>query len=124
MKAKYKFLAEETRHQMTIFDVDDSLVVTKSKIKVIDHENGKTIKLTPQEFNDYEQKANHELDFSEFNDPEILRGGLIIDWVFDILRKTLEKSKKVNASLDRISLIIVMLNIRYYKDFVLLLVQT
>ncbi len=91
----YSFLAKKTRNQMNIFDVDDTLTVTKSAIKVTDHKTGKIISLTPQEFNEYEKEAHHELDFADFEDPEILRAGKIIDWVFKILKDTLKKSKAV-----------------------------
>lgn len=91
----YTFLAKKTKHKMNIFDVDDTLVITKSSIKVTDHKTGKVISLTPQEFNDYEKEAHHELDFTDFEDPEILRAGHIIDWVFKILKETLKKNKAV-----------------------------
>jgi hypothetical protein len=92
---EYNFLANQTRHEMNIFDVDDTLIVTKSYIKVTDNKTGKTIKLTPQEFNEYEKQSHHSLDFSDFTDPEILKAGHIIDWVFKILKDTLKKSKAV-----------------------------
>ena len=93
----YSFLAKKARNQMNIFDIDDTIVVTKSSIKVTDHKTGEIISLTPQEFNDYEKEAHHELDFTDFEDPEILRAGKIIDWVFKILKETLKKSKAVGV---------------------------
>ena len=91
----YSFLSDKTRHKMNIFDIDDTIVVTKSAIRVKDNQTGESITLTPQEFNEYESKAHHQLDFSDFQDPEILRAGHIIDWVFNILKETLKKSKAV-----------------------------
>ena len=91
----YKFLADKTRHEMNIFDVDDTLVVTKSAIKVTDHKTGKTTSLTPQQFNEYEQATHHSVDFDDFADIEILKAGKIVDWVMDILKATLKKSKAV-----------------------------
>jgi hypothetical protein len=93
----YSFLAKKTRNQMNIFDIDDTIVVTKSAIKVTDHKTGEVISLTPKEFNDYEKEAHHELDFTDFQDAEILRAGKIIDWVFKILKDTLKKSKAVGV---------------------------
>ena len=41
------------RNAITIFDVDDTLVVTKSKIKVHNPKTGFSAELTPQEFNTF-----------------------------------------------------------------------
>jgi hypothetical protein len=92
---QYSFLAKSTRHEMNIFDVDDTLIVTKAAIIVTDNETGKIIKLTPQEFNEYETNSRDSLDFSDFANLEILKAGKIIDWVFKILRQTLAKGKAV-----------------------------
>ena len=83
------------RNAITIFDVDDTLVVTKSKIKVTDHKTGKAYELSPKEFNEYENSPNHELDFSDFQNAKILKAGKIIDWVFNILKATMKKGKRV-----------------------------
>jgi hypothetical protein len=80
---------------INIFDVDDTLVVTRSKIRVFDHKTRKVIELTPQEFNHYEADPDHFLDFSDFRDAEILKAGKIIEWVFDILRRTIKRGKPV-----------------------------
>jgi len=80
---------------INIFDVDDTLVVTRSKIRVFDHKTRKVIELTPKEFNHYKEDPNHFLDFSDFQDAEILKAGKIIDWVFDILRRTISRGKPV-----------------------------
>jgi len=51
---------------ITIFDVDDTLVVTKSKIKVHNPKTGFSTELTPQEFNTFQQRSNDKMDFSDF----------------------------------------------------------
>ena len=88
-------LNEAKYQKINIFDVDDTLVVTDSKIKVTDNKTGKVYELTPKEFNEYEAKAHHDLDFSDFGDPDILKAGKIIDWVFNILKATMKKGKRV-----------------------------
>lgn len=80
---------------ITIFDVDDTLVVTKSKIKVHNPKTGFSTELTPQEFNTFQQRPNDRMDFSDFQNPDILKGGMIIEWVFDILKRTIAKGKPV-----------------------------
>jgi hypothetical protein len=80
---------------ITIFDVDDTLVVTKSKIKVHNPKTGFSTELTPQEFNTFQQRPNDKMDFSDFQNPNILKGGMIIEWVFNILKRTIAKGKPV-----------------------------
>ena len=80
---------------ITIFDVDDTLVVTKSKIKVHNPNTGFSTELTPQEFNTFQKRPNDNMDFSDFQNPNILKGGMIIEWVFDILKRTIAKGKPV-----------------------------
>ena len=80
---------------ITIFDVDDTLVVTKSKIKVHNPKTGFSTELTPQEFNTFQQRPNDKMDFSDFQNPDILKGGMIIEWVFNILKRTIAKGKPV-----------------------------
>lgn len=82
-------------NDITIFDVDDTLVVTKSKIKVHNPKTGFSTELTPQEFNTFQQRPNDKMDFSDFQNPNILKGGLIIEWVFNILKRTIAKGKPV-----------------------------
>ena len=78
-----EFVNEAAKYSsINIFDVDDTLVVTDSKIRVTDHETKQTYELTPKEFNEYEAQPHHELDFTDFQNPDILKAGKIIDWVF------------------------------------------
>lgn len=81
--------------RMSIFDVDDTLVVTSAKIRVFDPHTGEEYGLTPGEFNDYEKKSHHELDFSEFDDGELLLNGKPIEWVLNILKRSMNKERAV-----------------------------
>ena len=83
------------RNAITIFDVDDTLVVTKSKIKVHNPKTGFSADLTPQEFNTFKTMPNDKMDFSDFQSLDILKGGKIIEWVFSILRRTIAKGAPV-----------------------------
>lgn len=50
---------------LTIFDIDDTLFRTQSKVHVM--KNGKSIKkLSPAEFNSYKLKSGEEFDYHEF----------------------------------------------------------
>lgn len=67
---EYILMSEEARiGTLNIFDVDDTLFKTNTKISVI--KNGRVIKkLTNQEYNTYEKKPGEELDFSDFRSAE------------------------------------------------------
>lgn len=80
---------------ITIFDVDDTLVVTRALIKIRDTQTGETFKITPAEFNEFEKLNSHELDFSDFRDLEILKAGKIVDKIFKILKETIKKNRRV-----------------------------
>lgn len=65
--ADLSFLKEEQEvGKAYVFDVDDTLIKSGSKIKVIN--NGQVVrKLTPQEFNVYKKEPGETFDFSEFD---------------------------------------------------------
>jgi len=93
-----QFITEKwSGDSITIFDIDDTLVVTNSKIKVHDHSNNKYYELTPKEFNEYQKDPNHVLDFSDFQNPDILKAGRIIDWVMNVLQKTMQVERAVGV---------------------------
>tara|TARA_R110002126_G_scaffold5861_7_gene31235 strand:+ start:2294 stop:2938 length:645 start_codon:yes stop_codon:yes gene_type:complete len=81
--------------KITIFDVDDTLIITKSKIKVHNPKTGFSAELTPQEFNTFKTRPNDKMDFSDFQSLDILKAGKIIEWVFAILKRTIAKGKPV-----------------------------
>lgn len=57
------------RRSLVIFDIDDTLLHTTAKIKVVG--NGRVVRqLTNQEFNNYELQPGEEFDFGEFRDAE------------------------------------------------------
>jgi len=86
---------KEKYDAITVFDVDDTLVVTKSMIKVHDTNTGETFELTPSQFNEFEKQAHHKMDFSDFTNLDILKAGQIIEKVFSVLQKTMAKGRRV-----------------------------
>lgn len=80
---------------ITIFDLDDTLIVTSSKIRVFNPATGFSVELTPREFNEFKYRDGDEMDFSDFRDLEILKAGHIIEWVFNILKRTVSKGDPV-----------------------------
>ena len=78
----------DTGNRLVIFDLDDTLVKTDAKIKIVDRKTGKILKeMTPQEFNSFESKSKrHILNFEDFLSPEILRQGKFIHEIFSKLK--------------------------------------
>lgn len=96
---KYEDFVDPSRKEkydaITVFDVDDTLVITQSKIKVKDINTGETFELTPAQFNEFEKHPHHEMDFSDFTDLSILKAGTIIKKIFKVLKKTMEDGRRV-----------------------------
>ena len=80
---------------ITIFDLDDTLVVTNARIAVKDSKTGEIFHLTPQEFNEYEHQPHHEVNYSQFEDPQILKAGKLVENILNILKDTYENSTAV-----------------------------
>ena len=72
--------------KIAVFDIDETLILTKAKIKVFDPNTGEAFELTPEEFNEYEKAPGHQLDFSQFRDLEIMKAGKLIDYYLKILK--------------------------------------
>lgn len=86
MKSVFK-LKNIKGDRLVIFDLDDTLVKTDAKIKIIHHKSHKVLKeLTPNQFNSFKNKSGHILDFDDFEDPEILRQGEFIHSIFNKLK--------------------------------------
>lgn len=82
--------------KINVFDLDDTLIISRSKIKVLDVNTGEVIKeLTPQEFNSFTPKPRHALNFDDFRSLEILKASKIIKWVKDILLRSVAKGRDV-----------------------------
>lgn len=65
-----KYLEEAAGKGLTIFDIDETMFITKAKVHVV--KNGKVIKkLDNQEFNAYKKKPGEDYDFGEFKNAEV-----------------------------------------------------
>jgi len=70
---------------ISIFDLDDTIVITDAKIKVCNIVTGDCHELTPEEFNEYEKHPDHQLDFDDFKSLEIMKAGQLIHYYLKIL---------------------------------------
>jgi len=82
-------LKEIKKDKLVIFDLDDTLIKTDAKIKIVDSKTGEILQgLTPSEFNFYSSKiSNHFLNFDDFECPEILRKARFIKRIFNRFKK-------------------------------------
>jgi len=70
MKNFKTYLEEAAGKGLTIFDIDETMFITKAKVGVV--KDGKTIKkLDNQQFNTYKKKTGEEFDFGEFKNAEL-----------------------------------------------------
>ena len=99
MKNFKTYLVEAEGKGLTMFDVDETMFITKAKVKVM--KNGKVVKkLDNQEFNTYKKKAGEEYDFGEFKDAEVFNRtstpiARMINKVKAILKNAVKAGSKV-----------------------------
>ena len=97
-------LKEIKKDRLVIFDLDDTLVKTEAKVKIISHKTKKVIaELTPQDFNSFKKRSGHILNFDDFDDPEILRQGRLIHSIFAKLKYYYNKGVPVSIVTARSS---------------------
>lgn len=71
MKKFNEFLAEKAGKGLTIFDIDDTMFVSKAKVRVKNTNTGKVKELTPQEYNNYKLGNNEVWDYGEFKSAKL-----------------------------------------------------
>jgi len=71
MKKFNEFLTERAGKGLTIFDIDDTMFVSKARVIVRNVNTGKTKSLTPQQFNTYKLRGTEEFDYGEFRSSKI-----------------------------------------------------
>jgi len=100
MKKFNEFLIEKAGKGLTIFDIDDTLFVSKARVLVKNTNTKKTKALTPQEFNTYKLKPNEEYDYGEFKSAKIFYQtatpiGRMIEKAKAIIKNATAKGSKV-----------------------------
>lgn len=77
-----------------VFDIDDTLVLTDGKIKVVNPLNGVRL-LSAKEFTKYQQHPHDSFDFSEFNDVDKLMNGTLVKDVCMIIRDCHDAGERI-----------------------------
>lgn len=100
MKKFNEFLAERAGKGLTIFDIDDTMFISKARVLVKNKNTGKTKPLTPQQFNSYKLNQGEEYDFGEFRSAEIFYKtatpiARMIEKAKAIIRNATKKGSKV-----------------------------
>ena len=71
MKKFNEFLAERAGKGLTIFDIDDTMFISKARVLVKNKNTGQSKAFTPMEFNSYKLRKNEEYDYGEFRSAKI-----------------------------------------------------
>lgn len=93
------YLNEKSGKGLTIFDIDETMFITKAKVKVMNGD--KVIKtLDNKQFNKYKLKKDEKFDFGEFRSAELFYKtstpiGRMIDKVKAILKNAVRAGSKV-----------------------------
>lgn len=67
----------EARKNLHVFDFDDTLARSNSRVRVTDTRTGQVTHLTPAEYAKFKPESHHSLDYSEFHqviDPQPIKG--------------------------------------------------
>jgi len=107
-------LKDIKKDKLIIFDLDDTLIKSEGKIKIVDKESKKIIReLTPSEFNHYQGiDSRYYLDFEDFNCPNILKKSKFIDRIYD-------KFKNYYFSGIPVSIVTARVSSSLVRDFIL-----
>jgi len=73
--------------KILVFDIDDTILISTSRIWVKNKLTGEKFSLTPEEFNTFQKKPNQILSFDEFQSLEIMKAGKLINYYFKILKE-------------------------------------
>jgi hypothetical protein len=100
MKKFNEFLTEKAGKGLTIFDIDDTLFVSKARVIVVNTNTGKTKALTPMEFNSYKLRKHEEYDYGEFKSAKLFYQtatpiGRMVEKAKAIIRNATAKGSKV-----------------------------
>jgi hydroxymethylpyrimidine pyrophosphatase-like HAD family hydrolase len=90
--------------RLVMFDLDDTLIISSAKIKVLDPKTQKVIKeLTPAEFNFFKPSKKTVLSFSDFESADVLKKSEFIIHVYDKLKDYYTKGVHVGIVTARSS---------------------
>lgn len=99
IKTYGQFMNEKERPfsqtSITVWDIDDTLLISSAKIIVTNIVTGAVHELTPEEFNEYERQPDHDVDFSQFNSLEIMKAGQLIHYYLKILADAYKMKRAV-----------------------------
>ena len=71
MKKFNDYITERANKGLTIFDIDDTLFVSKARVLVVNKKTGRTKPLTPKQFNSYKLGNDEEFDYGEFKSSKL-----------------------------------------------------
>ena len=79
------------RKSIHVFDLDDTLIQTEAKIRLLNAEGHETRSLTPSQFTTYVLQVGENFDFRDFSDVGILARGVVLKYTRDIIETILKR---------------------------------
>jgi hydroxymethylpyrimidine pyrophosphatase-like HAD family hydrolase len=90
--------------RLVMFDLDDTLIISDAKIKVLDPKTQQVIKeLTPAEFNFFKPSKKAVLSFEDFESADVLKKAEFIQHVYEKLKEYYRKGIHVGIVTARSS---------------------
>jgi hypothetical protein len=71
MKKFNEYITERSGKGLTIFDIDDTMFVSKARVRVLNKTTGKVKELTPQQYNSYKLGKDEDWDYGEFKSAKL-----------------------------------------------------
>ena len=65
------YITERAGKGLTIFDIDDTMFVSKARVRVVNKKTNKIKELTPKQYNNYDLGRDEDWDYGEFKSAEI-----------------------------------------------------
>jgi len=82
------------RKSIHLFDLDDTLVTTSAKVRVVDASGRRLRDLPPAEFTEYALSPGEVFDFTEFSDIGILSRGIVLKYTRDIIEQLVARKTR------------------------------
>jgi hypothetical protein len=71
MKKFNEYITERSGKGLTIFDIDDTMFISKARVRVLNKTTGKVKELTPQQYNSYKLGKDEDWDYGEFKSAKL-----------------------------------------------------
>lgn len=85
---------QNSRRSIHVFDLDDTLIVTEAKVRVLGPDGAELRALTPSEFTTYALGEGEAFDFRDFGNVGILAKGVLVGYTRTIIETILKRGTR------------------------------